>query len=168
MAAPLARAALVLCMLCPLSAWAQDIGRIFSTPEQRSALERLRRGGPASAPAAALAASRAPGAAPAEAAPRALRAGEQVLLINGVVRRSGGGRETTWIDSVPYSGKERVAGGVALTRAGSNGEVALTLRSGKQVSVRAGQRVDAVSGSVAESYQPRREAPAPVREAEAP
>jgi hypothetical protein len=141
------RGVLLLCLLYAGSAWAQDVGRLFTTPEQRSALERLRRGGPAPlAPAdAAVAAS--------DARAPVGRADEQVMVINGVVRRSGSGRETTWINSVPYSGTERIAGGVALARGRSNAAVALTLRSGKQVSVSAGQRVDAVSGRVKESYQ---------------
>ncbi len=165
----LRRSALVLCMLYAGGAAAQDIGRLFTTPEQRNALERQRHaGGRAAAPAAGMApaapaagmapaavasgASDAPADMPAEARPP-VRAADQVMLVNGVLRRSGGGRETIWVDSVPYSGSERMAGGVALTRGRDKASVALTLRSGKQVSVRAGQRINAVSGRVGETYQ---------------
>jgi hypothetical protein len=144
-------AALLLCLFCAGSAWPQDVGRLFTTPEQRSALERLRRGAPAPLASADV--------TPSGTAPQAVRAEEQVMVVNGVVRRSGSGRETTWINSVPYSGKDRIAGGVALARGRSDAAVALTLRSGKQVSVRAGQRVNAVSGRVNESYQAPPQAP---------
>ena len=152
--------AVLLCTLAGAGACAQDIGRLFTTPEERNALQRMRYGAPAASLPVTASAAVQPGGLSAAvplavpAAPgRAVAQGDQVMVINGIVRRSGPGRNTTWIDSVPYSENARVAGGVALARGASNASVALTLRSGRQVSVKPGQRIDARSGRIGESYQ---------------
>jgi hypothetical protein len=133
------------------AARAQEIGRLFSTPAERAALERGRH---------AKKLPGAPAAAASEAAPpqMAMAAGEQFMVVNGTVRRSGTGRETTWIDSVAHSGNDRLPAGATLSRGTTAGKVELTLRSGQRISVKPGQQVDAVSGQVRESYQ---RAPAP-------
>lgn len=131
------------------AAQAQDLGRLFSTPAQRAQLEQARHAKKASAGAPGQAAPAA--AAPSEAPPVE---GEQILVVNGVVRRSGSGRETTWIDSVPHAGAARLQGGAALVRGGGADKVALTLRSGQRVNVKPGQTVDAATGRVKEAYQP--------------
>ncbi len=152
--------AVLLCALHAGRAGAQDIGRLFSTPEERIALERQRAGlAPLKAGAASSATIR--GAAPPQPGERVVAEGERVLVVNGVVRRSGSGRETTWVNSVPYSDGARV-GGVGLERGPGTG-VALTLPSGRQVSVKAGQRVEARSGRVSETYQPLPARAAPPR-----
>jgi hypothetical protein len=140
---------IVLSMLLNLTgaAQAQEIGRVFSTPAERAALERGRH-------AKQLPAGQV--AAPSEAAApeTAVSAGEQFMVVNGTVRRSGSGRETTWIDSVAHTAQDRLPGGATLSRGTAGGKVALTLRSGQRIIVKPGQQVDAVSGQVRESYQP--------------
>lgn len=149
------RTTICLSMLLALSgaAQAQEIGRLFSTPAERAVLDRGRH------------AKRLPGAAAAAAsdaaAPEvAVAAGEQFMVVNGTVRRSGSGRETTWIDSVAHSSNARLPGGATLARGSGAGKVEMTLRSGQRISVKPGQRVDAVSGQVRESYQPAPQPPA--------
>lgn len=128
----------------PAAAGAQEVGRLFTTPAERAALERQRSGvAPPSGSAAAI-----------PAAPvRAAVEGEQIVEINGFVRRSGAGRATTWIDAAPRSADGKLAGGVRLEPDSHRGRVTLTLASGKTVLVKPGQRVDAVSGKVLEGYQ---------------
>jgi hypothetical protein len=133
-------------LLCALGAQAQEIGRLFTTAAERAALERVRH----ARPGAPVRAEERPAAA--EPVPAPLE-GEQILVVNGVVRRSGSGRETTWIDSVPHSGNARLPGGAALAAGHSASRVGLTLRSGKVVSVKPGQSIDAVTGKIREPYQ---------------
>jgi hypothetical protein len=126
---------------------AQELGRLFSTPAERTELERLRHGGkpaPVAAPIVAADSDAEPVREPAE----------QVMVINGYVTRSGSGRATTWVNSVPHASTDRLAGGVALAGGRTTSSVAVTLRSGRQVQVRAGQTVDPVSGAVREGYAP--------------
>jgi hypothetical protein len=124
------------------AAHAQEIGRLFTSAQERASLERARYAGKA----IAVSVSAEPVAVPVE--------GEQIMVVNGVVRRSGAGRETIWIDSVPHAGNEQLPGGMALGQGKGASKVALTLRSGRRVNVKAGQHVDAVSGRVREAYQP--------------
>ena len=69
------------------------------------------------------------------------------------MRRSGKGRATTWIGSVPRSADGKFVDGVRLGADSRKGLVTVTLRSGKVVLVKPGQRVDAVSGKVLEGYE---------------
>lgn len=154
-------AAGLLC-LASVNASAQELGRLFTTPAQRAALEQGRQSGKAPVAPADGSILPAPGSAPEEAAAaaaasnRALLPGERVIVVNGIVRRSGSGRVTTWIDSVPRNVNENLGSGASLTRAGSAGGVEVTLGSGQSVTLKPGQAVDAASGRVKEGYQPER------------
>ena len=139
---------LLLCAAC-LPVQAEPIGRLFTTPEERAVLERARNTGeasPTTAPAAGATAAEAEAAAK-PAAPR-----QQVMVINGVVRRTGSGLETVWINAVPHRGTTQQRG-AALLDGRSAGRVSVILPSGKNITVKAGQSVDAASGKVRESYQ---------------
>lgn len=129
---------------------AQDMGRLFTTPAERATLERLRVGG--KAPAGPAGAASAAATAPEAVLPAPLE-GEHVIEVNGTVRRSGSGRATTWVDSVAHNDNDQIEGGIVLARGAGTGNVVLTLASGKRVSAKAGQNVDAVSGKVLEGYQ---------------
>ncbi|SHG71409.1 hypothetical protein [Massilia sp. CF038] len=126
---------------------AQEIGRLFTTPAQRAALDRARAARPADRNAAVTDSE-----APVAVAETPLREGEQVLMVNGVVRRSGSGRDTIWVNDTPLASGERLPSGATVAQ-GRNGTLAVTLRSGKRVTVKPGQNVDAVSGNVRESTQ---------------
>jgi hypothetical protein len=133
-------------------AYAQEFGRLFTTAGEREGLDRMRRGGPPPRSAAAGPAEASAGAP--LAAPRPVLEGEQLIVVNGIVTRSGSGRATTWIDAVPRDANTRLAGGIALARGRSNASIALTLPAGRTVQVKAGQSVDAVSGKVREVTVP--------------
>ena len=143
---------LLLCLLCAgRNAAAQEIGRLFTTPAERAVLERARQAGKLKLPAEAV----PDRAAPVPEVPVYIPVeGEQILVVNGIVRRSGAGHETTWVDSVPHTGPDRLPGGARLARGAGAGKVALTLRSGRSVTLKPGQTVDAVTGKVSEAYQP--------------
>lgn len=158
---------LLLCLLTSSAASAQELGRLFTTPEQRVALDRARNGArpvnvaarvpgfAVAAPAGAAQAGAAQEGAP-SARRRPLKEGERILVVNGVVRRSGSGRVTTWIDAVPHTTNERVGAGAQLRDQPDQrgATVEMTLGSGKNVRLKPGQTVDAVSGRVREAYQP--------------
>lgn len=125
--------ALLLSLLAGLgpTASAEPLGRLFSTPAERAALD----------------ASRANGGAPAaaeQAPPTIIDEEAPSVTMNGVVRRSSG-KSTVWINQVPQQD-------------GSNhfratpGAAALTLRanSGKPVTLKAGQSFDPDNGKVRE------------------
>lgn len=143
------RTTICLTLLCGAmgAVQAQEIGRLFTTPAERAVLERGRH-------AKKLPAGQAPALSEPAQGETVLTEGEQFMVVNGMVRRSGSGRETTWIDSVPHTGNDRVQGGATLARSAGAGKVALTLRSGQRIIVKPGQQVDAVSGQVREPYQP--------------
>ena len=170
------------CLLLADRATAQELGRLFTTPAERQALDRGRHqarpgappaaarpgmpGWPAPSAGADAPATSATAGAAADGASRLPPpvAGERMLVVNGIVRRSGGGRATTWIDAVPHTGSGSVGGGVTLEPARQGGRVELRLGSGQSVTLKPGQTVDAVSGRVKEAYQPaaaRRARPAP-------
>ncbi len=132
-------------------AGAQELGRLFTTPAERAALDRWRDGGPAPA------GQTAP-APPGASVPERQGAGdgavaEQRLVVNGIVTRSGSGRTTTWVNSVPYHGSGRLQGNVTLVQGRSAPAVALTLESGRRVLLKPGQSLDPASGRVREAYQ---------------
>lgn len=143
------RTTIVVALLCGAlgTVQAQEIGRLFTTPAERAVLERGRH-------AKKLPAGQAPAPSAPDHAEAAVVEGEQFMVVNGMLRRSGSGRETTWIDSVPHTGNDRVQGGATLARGAGAGKVGLTLRSGQRILVKPGQQVDAVSGKVREAYQP--------------
>lgn len=174
------RRPLVLALMC-LSlaaggAGAEPLGRLFMTPQERAALERVRpdpsrppsqpgAGTPVGARAAADVApgSAAPGSAAAarpetgQVQPQPVTAaleGAQVIVVNGVVRRSGAAPLMTWVDAVPYAGPARLKGGAALRPGQVGGQVTLVLRSGKRVTLKPGQQVDPQTGQVQEAGRP--------------
>lgn len=156
---------LLLCLIgAGRAAHGQELGRLFTSPEERAALERVRHAGKR-APEAALNPTAGPVAAQAvalegatpPAATQRVRIpveGQRIIVVNGTVRRSGSGRVTTWIDSVPHTGSGQLGGGAALAQDRHAGKVGLILRSGQRVTLKPGQTVDVVSGRVAEAYQP--------------
>lgn len=170
--------ALALCLLCNVPAQAQTLGRLFTSPAERAALDRARLSAPpavasgpsgqASAPAvggpatqaalaafAALTAPAAPtgaasGAAPAGTPLAAALAGSRVLVVNGVVRRSDGVPVMAWVDATAYPGPARLRAGARLTAVHGD-RVTLVLRSGQRATLKPGQQVDAGGGAVREA-----------------
>jgi hypothetical protein len=163
----------LLCLSFAGGARAEPLGRLFMTPQERAALERIRPGpsrpapqpGSGAAPAPRTAAEAAPAAGGAaalrpeagQAQPAPVMAaleGAQVIVVNGIVRRSGAAPLMTWVDAVPYAGPARLKDGVRLRPGQAGGQVTLVLRSGKSVTLKPGQQVDPQTGQVQEAGRP--------------
>ena len=116
-----------------------ELGRLFLSAPERAELERVRQGGrPAS-----VAGDEAPvgeAAAPAQE-------GDNFIVLDGVVTRSGGGRPTVWLDGVAHTGR---APAVTLRQ---DGGASLRIPSGRQVRLKPGQSVDTFSGRVREGHE---------------
>lgn len=141
-------------MAAPYGA-AQEIGRLFSTPQERAGLDRMRQAGPRAAQAESSS------AAPVESTPVVVPVeGDRLIVVDGVVTRSGSSARTTWIDAVAQHDRDRSKRSIAvLPGEAGYASVVIRLPSGKQVRLKAGQRVDAVSGRIREGYEmdaPRR------------
>ena len=78
------RLALAAACLAAAAAGAAELGTLFTTPEERARLDRIRRGEPPASEAAAAVPSRG------------------VPVVTGYVKRSDG-RNTVWIDGAPVS-----------------------------------------------------------------
>lgn len=129
------------------AAMAQQIGRLFMTPEARINLEKIRQGG-------VPAPSKKEKIQQEVAVPEYVNVeGDDIIMLDGFVRRSGAVDGTTWINSIPQYGSERPQGIAVMPARQGSDAVALKLTSGKRVRLKAGQNVDAVSGRVLEGFQ---------------
>jgi hypothetical protein len=103
------------------------LGRLFNTPQQRAQLDAQRYG----------AAQPVPSAPPAEPATAAPPAPPPPLVLNGVVRPAHG-RATVWLNQEPVPEGRRTVR--------RDGKVTLILPSGRQVTLKPGQRYDESTG----------------------
>lgn len=123
-------ALLLILAVCAMATQAAPvIGRLFTSPQERAALEAQRRSG----------------AAPATPAPASVDAAEpapQTVTMNGIVRRSAG-QATVWINQQPHQ---------VADPANRQPAAGLTLRAPGVAPVRLkpGQRYDRTSGVVGE------------------
>jgi hypothetical protein len=128
------------------------MGRLFSTPAERAALEARRSataGGVMPAPESSAAAPTGvpadPNAAP--AAPVAPQA--ETLVLNGVLRSSSG-RSTIWLNDQPQR-----AGQATYAKPARNGKgMTVTLPSGQRILLKPGQRYDLNEGKVKDVNEP--------------
>jgi len=93
-------AAAAACLACAIAS-AAELGTLFSTPEERDRLDRLRRGEPA--PSAAS------------------HPGSSTPQVTGFVKRSDG-RDTVWVDGVPIAVGRREAAKVLESGAAKPGK----------------------------------------------
>ncbi|MEG0881873.1 MAG: hypothetical protein RSH52_11465 [Janthinobacterium sp.] len=133
------RAALLCALLAgavpSLQAQVPQLGRLFSSPEQRAQLDAQRYGPPAPDP--AMAAPAPPPPPPPPAPPEELK---------GVVQRSSG-RSTVWLNQeVQNEPHNRLA-------SGKPGTLTLRLSNGQVVLLKPGQRYDPASGTVSEAQE---------------
>jgi hypothetical protein len=147
------------------------LGRLFSTPAERAALEARRGSGgamstpntaaalqsiaaadPKAAALLALTATPASPASPATAADANTPAAPpppETLVLNGVLRSSSG-RSTIWLNDQPQR-----AGQAAYARPARNGNgMTVTLPSGQRVLLKPGQRYDLNEGKVKDVNEP--------------
>jgi hypothetical protein len=119
------------CALClsALSATAQELGRLFFTPERRQALDRQRE--------SRLILHR-------EAAETAEAAEESALTIDGVVTRSSG-RRTVWINGIARDGED-----IPVTPSRANpGRIVVRTPDGVDAEASVGDTVDRNTGETA-------------------
>jgi hypothetical protein len=119
---------------------APSLGRLFSTPAEREALDAHRRNGGVE-PAATAAAA----AAPAEQAEPALPPVE----LNGIIRRSGG-QSTIWLNDLAQpTGNDNLTGAARDTPG-----LKVNTPSGRRITLKPGQRYDFNDNRVKEANEP--------------
>lgn len=125
------RASLMLCCVVTAIAQAQppQLGRLFSSPEERAQLDASRSGTP---PAGAAQAPPAPPPPPPPGPP---------MELNGLVQRSSG-RSTVWLNQAPQQEPHNQVSGAS--------QLTLRLSNGQVVVLKPGQQYDPASGSVME------------------
>ena len=130
----------------PCAAPCATLGRLFSSPAERAQLDALRQAGAGGNPAAMPPVPPTPPAAMEQPAPAAVpEPPPEPVLFNGRVRRSGG-KGTAWVNAIPHDDDGRTKP-VQPT-------YSLRLPSGKQVSLRPGQRYDPVEDKVKDVNEP--------------
>lgn len=123
------------------------LGRLFLTPEQRTALDNARRN-KIRAEAVAAAAEKKPRLPPA-----------RNVLINGVVKRSDG-ETIVWVNGKPVDGETPDGMQFRVAPRSDGAVVVREPERGRAVEIKVGQQVDMLTGRVQEPFQ-RRAAPAP-------
>jgi hypothetical protein len=143
-----ALAALGIALAGATSAQAQELGRLFFTPEQRAALDARRKARVPDKPAAAPVAE------------------SPLTRINGAVQR-GGGKSTVWVNGEMIPEDAQPGGARVAPRGAKPGSVSIPAGEGPQQELRVGESLDRGSGEVRDilgegeiKINPRRAAPA--------
>jgi hypothetical protein len=105
-------------------AGADDLGRLFFTPQQRQELDRRRQANVQESTALTV---------------------ESTLTVNGHVSRSSG-KTTTWINGVPQYDSHRTPDAARVTVGGSEGEPPVDLRIGQTLDKTRGEVKDELGG----------------------
>lgn len=130
---------LVIMSLLPASRafGADELGRLFLTPQQRLDLERRR-------------ASNVPAVAAAAAVTT-----ESLITINGHVRRSGG-NSTTWINGQAQNDLPKTADPATVSLSPGEGEASISLRVGQTLDKGKGEVRDGLNGGDVKAPPPRK------------
>jgi hypothetical protein len=129
MRSPIALAGLIAALLAAPPAGAQELGRLFFTPEQRAALDARRKARVPDKPAAVA------------------QVESPVTRINGAVRRSGG-KSTVWVNNEAIQEGAQADGAKIAGRERGAGRVTLPTGEGAQRDLSVGQSLDRGSGEV--------------------
>ena len=125
-----ARIALLACLLGAVDARAQELGRLFFTPEQRASLDARRKARVPDKPAAA----------PQVESP--------ITRVNGAVQRAGG-KSTVWVNGEAIPENVPSTPSQAVPRATTPGRVSLPLgEGGRELDMRVGESLNRGSGEV--------------------
>jgi hypothetical protein len=125
----------------------ERLGRLFFTPAQRASLDIAR----SQRARAALATERTEEAAPVP----------QTITYSGVLRRSDG-KTTVWINNQPVNDRDSAGAAAIVGRVRPDGSVTLQVpQSGRSVTLKPGQSVELLGGTVEEGYSRGLEAPKP-------
>jgi hypothetical protein len=123
------------------AAGAEPIGRLFSTPAERAAIDKMRQlGQKADAPIEPK-----PEVAPPEPE-------HEQITLDGFVRRSGG-KSTMWVNGKPQQSGEISQGITVMQRPAKAPRISLLLRSGKRLDLKAGQTFDIGTDKLIEVYE---------------
>ena len=137
-------AVLLAAMGTPGVAQEPSLGRLFLTPEQRTALDNARRNRIRAEALAATTVHKKPKIPPARS-----------VTINGIVSRSDG-ESTIWVNGRPTEGQTQDGMRVTISP-GSQSSVELREpEKGRRVRLKVGQSADLISGRIQESYEERR------------
>jgi hypothetical protein len=119
------------------AAMEQDqIGRLFTTPRERAALDQARQSNSKTV---------------AEAnSPVEEKLGDQITL-DGFVRKNNG-KTTVWVNQVPQTGHENAQGITIIQSGHSPSAISMQLPSGKSIRLKAGQTFDTTNGKVMDVY----------------
>lgn len=137
-------------LVCGSAVDAQSLGRLFTTPQQRQSLDEIRYDARTARP------EPVPDPEPVAATPSPQPQEPIVskLVINGVVKRSGG-RSTVWVngEQVRPGGVSRDGIAVNPSRRRARG-VQIRLPSGTEtIELKPGQKIDVATGAVVEAYE---------------
>jgi hypothetical protein len=124
-------------LLMASGAAAQELGRLFFTPQERFALDTARTRKPE---------ARLETVSPQPAAPQ-----PDVIRLNGFIRRNDGGI-TVWINDAPTADYETRGEAKPDGVTGPERALALQLPEGKRVKLKVGQRLDAASGEIRDAW----------------
>lgn len=128
--APIAFLAGLLALFDPAGAGAQELGRLFFTPEQRAALDARRKARVPDKPAASP------------------QAESPITRVNGAVQRAGG-RSTVWVNGEAIAEDAQAGGPRVSPRAATPGRVSVPAGEGAQrYDLRVGESLDRGSGEV--------------------
>ena len=119
-----------------------SIGRLFSTPAERTNLDKLRQLGEK----AGTAVEEKPDVNAAVPEPE-----REQITVDGFVRRNDG-KNTTWINGTPQHGGEISQGMTVLQRRAKAPRISVLLRSGRRLELKAGQTFDIGTNRVIEVY----------------
>ena len=129
-----AAGAILVCGACA----AEDLGRLFFTPQQRQELDRRR----------------------ASNAQEALVSRDSTLTLNGFISRSGG-RTTTWLNGVPQEDSHRSADPAQVKIQPGEGEPEITLKVGQTLDRARGETRDGLAGGSIKVQAAKRRADKP-------
>lgn len=126
----------VLALLMTGSASAEQIGRLFYTPEQRVILDSARR-------------------QKIKVEEQSEEQAPEIVTLNGVVKRDDG-RTTVWLNSRPVNDQQHSSGVLVRSHGAASDPVTLSLpQGGRSINLRVGQNLDVTTGQVIEPYNPR-------------
>ena len=146
---------LIAALIAPTLGLAADtkaVGRLFSTPSERAALDLLRQ---KTKLGSELILQTEPTVPDVPVQPV-----REQFTLDGFVRRSSG-KNTTWINQMPQTEGETSRGIRVRQQISKAPTVSILLPSGKQLKLKAGQTFDQPTGKVSEVYEPLPEIVAP-------
>jgi len=129
--------AFIIFMLPLVSSAAEPLGRLFFTPQQRATLDNAR-GQKIKIDVEVEPETPAP---------------LEIISVNGVIKRSDG-QSTVWINNRPLNEKRAPSGIKIISRSADDARVTLQLpQSSRNVDLKVGQNLDAITGQIQENYQ---------------